>query len=64
MPPKKDTNGSESTKLLKGFEDKETKLLAAAFVSCIGPDKVSAHLHRMTPQTPQRHSSSCKVSPS
>ena len=41
MPPKKDTTGGEATKLLIGFEDKETKLIAAAFVSCIGPDKVS-----------------------
>ncbi|KAF2025728.1 hypothetical protein EK21DRAFT_75694 [Setomelanomma holmii] len=39
MPPKKDTNGSDATKLLVGFDDKETKLLAAAFMSCIGPDK-------------------------
>ncbi|KAH7066771.1 hypothetical protein BKA63DRAFT_495671 [Paraphoma chrysanthemicola] len=39
MPPKKDTNGAETIRLLNGFEDKETKLLAAAFLSSIGPDK-------------------------
>jgi hypothetical protein len=62
MPPKKDTTGTDGTKLLTGFEDKvslqsttphirsvlicaqETKLLAAAFVSCIGPDKVSDNI--------------------
>jgi hypothetical protein len=41
MPPKKDAADGGTTKQLVGFEDKETKLLAAAFVSCIGPDKVS-----------------------
>jgi hypothetical protein len=41
MPPKKDTAEVGAVKMLEGFEYKETKLLAAAFVSCIGPDKVS-----------------------
>jgi hypothetical protein len=40
MPPKKDAAAGESTALLVGFTDKETKLLAAAFVSCTAPDKV------------------------
>ncbi|EAT90502.1 hypothetical protein SNOG_02290 [Parastagonospora nodorum SN15] len=39
MPPKKDTGDAGKTTLLKGFEDKETKLLAAASVSSLGPDK-------------------------
>ncbi|KAL5116131.1 hypothetical protein ACEQ8H_006028 [Pleosporales sp. CAS-2024a] len=38
MPPKKDAAASDGT-LLAGFDNKETKLLAAAFVSSIGPDK-------------------------
>jgi hypothetical protein len=42
MPPKKNTTGGDTTKLLSGFEDKETKLLAAAFLSSLSPDKVSA----------------------
>jgi hypothetical protein len=41
MPPKKDHAAAGADKLLVGFEDKETKLLAAAFVCCTGPDKVS-----------------------
>jgi hypothetical protein len=41
MPPKKDVGNGDVTKLLAGFEDKEVKLLAAAFVSSIGTDKVS-----------------------
>jgi hypothetical protein len=46
MPPKKkDTadgaDGAAPGTLLQGFTDKETKLLAAAFLSSIGPDKVS-----------------------
>lgn len=41
MPPKKDAGNGDPTKLLAGFEDKEVKLLAAAFVSSIGTDKVS-----------------------
>jgi hypothetical protein len=45
MPPKKDT-GNGDGKLLTSFEDRETKLLAAAFVSCIGPDKVSNFSYR------------------
>jgi hypothetical protein len=40
MPPKDTSDGGKTT-LLKGFEDKETKLLAAASVSSLGPDKVS-----------------------
>ncbi|KNG44427.1 DNA binding protein [Stemphylium lycopersici] len=39
MPPKKDTAGGESSELLAGFSDKETKLLAAAFLSSTAPDK-------------------------
>ncbi|KAG9191494.1 hypothetical protein G6011_10228 [Alternaria panax] len=38
MPPKKDAT-AESSALLVGFTDKETKLLAAAFVSSTAPDK-------------------------
>ena len=41
MPPKNDATNVETTNLLKGFTNKETKLLAAAFLSSIGPDKVS-----------------------
>ena len=43
MPPKKDNSGGDASQLLKGFFDKETKLIAAAFLSCIGtgPDRVS-----------------------
>ena len=40
MPPKKDATGGESNELLAGFTDKETKLLAAAFLSSTAPDKV------------------------
>ncbi|KAL1800990.1 hypothetical protein ACET3X_001332 [Alternaria dauci] len=39
MPPKKDAAAGEADALLVGFTNKETKLLAAAFVSSIGPDK-------------------------
>ncbi|KAJ5029238.1 hypothetical protein J3E72DRAFT_408517 [Bipolaris maydis] len=39
MPPKKDTAGAEANELLVGFADKETKLIAAAYLSCTGPDK-------------------------
>ncbi|RMZ70833.1 hypothetical protein GMOD_00008477 [Pyrenophora seminiperda CCB06] len=39
MAPKKNVPDSESNTLLVGFTDKETKLLAAAFVSCIGTDR-------------------------
>lgn len=42
MPPKKDTAGGEANELLPGFTDKETKLIAAAYLSSTGPDKVSA----------------------
>jgi hypothetical protein len=41
MPPKKDVPGADGAKLLAGFEDKETKLLAAAFLSSLAADKVS-----------------------
>jgi hypothetical protein len=44
MPPKKDTGNGDVTKLLAGFEDKEVKLLAAAFVSSIGTDKVGTSI--------------------
>jgi hypothetical protein len=37
MPPKKDTAVGEG--LLPGFLDRETKLLAAAFLSTTAPDK-------------------------
>jgi len=47
MPPKKDTGDAGKTTLLKSFEDKETKLLAAASVSSIGPDKVSNYTPAM-----------------
>jgi hypothetical protein len=40
MPPKKDAPAAGEP-LLVGFTDKETKLIAAASVSSIGPDKVS-----------------------
>ena len=43
MAPKKDAPNGDSNALLVGFTDKETKLLAAAFVSCIGTDKVRDH---------------------
>ncbi|RYN67009.1 hypothetical protein AA0118_g2023 [Alternaria tenuissima] len=39
MPPKKDAAAGESDALLVGFTNKETKLLAAAFVSSTAPDK-------------------------
>ncbi|KAF2849195.1 hypothetical protein T440DRAFT_139631 [Plenodomus tracheiphilus IPT5] len=39
MAPKKDNAEVASASLLKGFEDRETKLIAAAFLSIIGPDK-------------------------
>ena len=38
MPPKKDAPPSNAC--IEGYDSKETKLLAAAFVSSIGPDKV------------------------
>lgn len=40
MPPKKKEATEGTVTLLKGFEDKETKLIAAAFLSSTGPDKV------------------------
>jgi hypothetical protein len=39
MAPKKDTNAAPET-AITGYDSKETKLLAAAFVSSIGVDKV------------------------
>jgi hypothetical protein len=41
MPPKKEAPSADGAKLLTGFEDKETKLLAAAFLSSLAADKVS-----------------------
>ncbi|EOA85297.1 uncharacterized protein SETTUDRAFT_154868 [Exserohilum turcica Et28A] len=38
MPPKKDTGG-DTHELVAGFTDRETKLLAAAFLSSTAPDK-------------------------
>lgn len=46
MPPKKDTAGGESSELLAGFSDKETKLLAAAFLSSTAPDKVRDRINK------------------
>jgi hypothetical protein len=42
-PPKKETAaaGANSDINIKGFDHKETKILAAAFLSQIGHDKVS-----------------------
>ncbi|KAL1598249.1 hypothetical protein SLS59_006933 [Nothophoma quercina] len=37
MPPKKDVPAAPTT--IEGYDNKETRLLAAAFVSSIGPDK-------------------------
>jgi hypothetical protein len=43
MPPKKDTaDGGAVKSQLEDFKDSETKLIAAAFLSSTGPDKVSA----------------------
>jgi hypothetical protein len=47
MPPKKDATAGEA--LLVGFDNKETKLLAAAFLSSTAPDKV-CHLTSCTLQ--------------
>lgn len=42
MPPKKDTAADGAPKqLVAGFEEREVKMLAAAFISSTGPDKVS-----------------------
>ena len=41
MPPKKDETKVNPEATINGFEPKETKLLAAGFVSMIGADKVS-----------------------
>lgn len=38
MPPKKDVSFPDSC--IAGYDAKETKLLAAAFVASVGPDKV------------------------
>lgn len=43
MPPKKDTGG-DTHELVAGFTDRETKLLAAAFLSSTAPDKVSTRV--------------------
>jgi hypothetical protein len=45
MPPKKENPSADGNTLVVGFEDKETKLLAAAFLSSVGPDKVRAARH-------------------
>lgn len=39
MAPKKDTAAAPET-AITGYDSKETKLLAAAFVSSVGQDKV------------------------
>ncbi|OAL04853.1 hypothetical protein IQ06DRAFT_101794 [Phaeosphaeriaceae sp. SRC1lsM3a] len=40
MPPKKDTAADGAPKqLVAGFEEREVKMLAAAFISSTGPDK-------------------------
>ncbi|KAF2874164.1 hypothetical protein BDV95DRAFT_324069 [Massariosphaeria phaeospora] len=39
MPPKKEVAAISGVETIAGFEQKETKLLAAAFVASIGPDK-------------------------
>jgi hypothetical protein len=41
MPPKKDESKITAADTLVGFDTRETKLLAAGYVSLIGPDKVS-----------------------
>lgn len=41
MPPKKDGPAPDSG--ITGYDLKETKLFAAAFLSSTGPDKVSIH---------------------
>ncbi|KAH8731688.1 hypothetical protein GQ44DRAFT_767534 [Phaeosphaeriaceae sp. PMI808] len=47
MAPKKDTAGAEpKTGLLKGFSDKDTKLIAAAFLSSTEKDKATSYVHR------------------
>lgn len=38
MPPKKDVPTADTT--IVGYDNKETRLLAAAFVASVGPDKV------------------------
>ncbi|CAO2652408.1 Nn.00g006910.m01.CDS01 [Neocucurbitaria sp. VM-36] len=43
MPPK-EAAGGEAPELLVGFTEKECKLLAAAFISSIGPDKYDYEL--------------------
>ena len=43
MPPKKEVVAGEA--LLSGFQDKETKLLAAAFLSSTAADKVCHITH-------------------
>lgn len=52
MPPKKDTAGGEANELLPGFTDKETKLIAAAYLSSTGPDKFDYdHMAALTKNT-------------
>jgi hypothetical protein len=44
MPPKKDTaDGGAVKSQLEDFKDSETKLIAAAFLSSTGPDKVISY---------------------
>jgi hypothetical protein len=40
MPPKKDDTKGKDESTVKGFDPKETKLLAAGFLSMVGTDKV------------------------
>lgn len=41
MPPKKAEATGEDSEFIAGFTKKECRLLSAAFLSCIGPDKVT-----------------------
>lgn len=41
MAPKKEESAAINTDAITGFTSKETKMIAAAFVASIGPDKVS-----------------------
>ena len=53
MPPKKDTSAGNSGAVsldstgLKGFDNKETRLLAAMFIASTGPGKVPLPLTRV-----------------
>lgn len=42
MPPKKAETEDSDANAIKGFTARETKLLAAAFVASVGPDKASS----------------------